>query len=137
MICGFQDVLSVIIIHWECPSRNAAPGDAQGPLYTVFSKGILNVSTTQVLAGCVSVGTYAASANMAKISVSGRGMTTEAAVTKLVTIFATPRLYENNPPDWSTNPIEFREFTIELLRTNIVGEIGHPDIPPGEKPIKD
>ena len=90
-----------------------------------------------MLAGRVSVGTYAASANMAKISVSGRGMTTEAAVMKLVTIFATPRLYENNPPDWSTNPIEFREFAIEILRTNIVGEIGHPDIPPGEKPIKD
>ena len=74
---------------------------------------------------------------MAQISVSGRGMTTEAAVTKLVTIFATPILYENNPPDWSTNPIEFREFAIEILRTNIVGEIGHPDIPPGENPTKD
>jgi len=112
---------------------SSAPGDAEGPLYTAFSRGILIVNTTQVIAGRVSVGTYAVSANMAKISVSGRGMTTEAAVTKLVTIFATPRLYDNNPPDWSTNPIEFREFAGKILSTNIVGEIGLPDTPPGGK----
>jgi L-asparaginase/Glu-tRNA(Gln) amidotransferase subunit D len=105
------------------------PGhDNDGPLAAAFRKGVVIINATQVLAGRVSIGTYEASANMARISVSGAGMTTEAAVTKLVSLFATPKIFSENPPDWKRDPVKFQEnFAVPMLKKSIVGEIGNPN----------
>merc|ERR1712038_868689 len=99
-----------------------------GPLAAAFRRGVVIINATQVLAGRVSIGTYAASANMARISVSGSGMTTEAAVSKLVSLFATPKLFSKCPPDWKKDPVGFqRDFAVPMLKKSIVGEIGNPN----------
>ena len=101
-----------------------------GPLAAAHAKGVVIVDTTQVLAGHVSIGTYAASTNMANISVSGAGMTTEAAISKLVSIFANPEIYAAGtvlPLRWEKEPIEFQQFAEKAMRKSFVGEIGSVD----------
>ena len=102
-----------------------------GPLAAAHNKGAVIVDTTQVLAGHVSIGTYAASANMAKISVPGAGMTTEAAISKLVSIFANPEMYTTDcsPPRWDQDPIRFQKFAESVMMKSVVGEIGSTDTP--------
>eukprot|EP00978_Attheya_sp_CCMP212_P048166 scaffold479941_cov71-Attheya_sp.AAC.1 len=100
-----------------------------GPLAAAHKKGAVIVDTTQVLAGHVSIGTYAASVNMAKISVSGAGMTTESAISKLVSIFANPEMYTTDrcPPRWDKDPTRFQEFAESVMKKSVVGEIGSTD----------
>ena len=101
-----------------------------GPLAAAHAKGVVIVDTTQVLAGHVSIGTYAASTNMANISVSGAGMTTEAAISKLVSIFANPEICATGtvlPLRWEKEPIEFQQFAEKAMRKSFVGEIGSVD----------
>lgn len=103
-----------------------------GPLAAAYRRGAVIIDTTQVLAGHVSIGTYAASSKMAGISVSGAGMTTEAAISKLVSIFANPEMYTKgccDPPNWKKDPIAFQEFAENLMKKSVVGEMGSPNTP--------